>query len=350
MSADRLRVVVANPFDERVADLIREREPRIDLVVEPELLPPMRHPADYSGDPSFRRDAAREARFRDLIDSADALYGIPDLDPAELARTVRANRSLRWVHTMAAGGGGQVKAAGLASDELQRVAFTTSAGVHGDPLAEFAIFGLFAAAKDLPRLRVLQDAREWPGRWTMRQVSDLRVLVFGVGGIGRRVAAKARALGATVVGVSRREVELEEFDRIIAPDRVLEELRDIDAIVTTLPGTDATEKMIGADMLAALGSRGIVINVGRGTVVDEDALHAYLVSSPAATAVLDVFAVEPLPDSSPLWELPNLIASPHTAALTDAEDRRIAELFADNAGRLLDGRDLRNRVDPVEFY
>lgn len=350
MSTDKLRVVVANPFDERVAEVFAEREPRIDLVVEPELLAPMRHPADFAGDPAFRRDATGAARFRELIDSADALYGIPDLDPAELARAVRANRSLRWVHTMAAGGGGQVKAASLTAQELERVSFTTSAGVHGDPLAEFAIFGLFAAAKDFPRLRTLQDAREWPGRWTMRQISDLRVLVFGVGGIGRRVAAKAKALGATVVGVSRRDVELENFDRIIAPDRVLDELRGIDAIITTLPGTDATEKMIGADMLAALGPHGIVVNVGRGTVIDEDALHDYLVTSPSATAVLDVFAVEPLPASSALWGLPNLVASPHTAALTGAEDRRIAELFADNATRLLDGREMRNRVDPVEFY
>ncbi len=84
-----------------------------------------------------------------MVDSADVLYGIPDVDPAALKRTADANPGLRWVQTMAAGGGGQVKAAGLSEEQLRRIAFTTSAGVHGGPLAEFAVFGLFAGAKDL---------------------------------------------------------------------------------------------------------------------------------------------------------------------------------------------------------
>ena len=112
----------------------------------------MRGPADWSGDPSTRGRREQQAEFDELVDSAEALFGLPDVDSAALARTVAANPRLRWVMTTAAGGGGQVKAAGLDREALERVLFTTSAGVHGGTLAEFAVFGVLAGAKDLPRL------------------------------------------------------------------------------------------------------------------------------------------------------------------------------------------------------
>ena len=104
---------------------------------------------------------------------------------------------------MAAGGGGQVKAAGPTPDQLSRIIFTTSAGVHGGPLAEFAVFGVFAGAKDLPRL-LAQQNDAWNGRWEMRQISEMTVLVVGLGGIGAEVARRLSALGATMIGTSRQ--------------------------------------------------------------------------------------------------------------------------------------------------
>jgi len=222
-ASDRLRVVVAAPLAPELCDLLVAREPRIDLVVDQTLLPPMRHPADFSGDPSFRRTPEQQAAYEALIDSAEALYGIPDVDPAALARTVRANPALRWVHTMAAGGGGQVRAAQLTDDELRRVTFTTSAGVHGDALAEFAVFGVFAGAKHLPRLQRQQREREWSGRWVMSQVADQTVLVLGLGGIGQAVARQLAALGTTVIGTSRSGASVPGVSRVIHPDDVAEE-------------------------------------------------------------------------------------------------------------------------------
>lgn len=346
----RLRVAVAAPLAPELCELLTTLEPRIDLVVDQTLLPPMRHPADFSGDPSFRRSPAQQAAYEELVDSAEALYGIPDVDPAALARTVRANEKLRWVHTMAAGGGGQVRAAGLSDSELTRVTFTTSAGVHGDALAEFAVFGVFAGAKHLPRLVRQQADREWSGRWLMSQVSDLTVLVLGLGGIGSSVAQKLSVLGATVIGTSRSGASAPGVSRTVHPDDVASVLSQVDAVVTTLPGTDATHHLIDAAFLAALRPGATVVNVGRGTVVDEKALLGALESGAVAFAALDVFEVEPLPAESPLWAHPRVLVSPHTAALDAREDRRIAELFADNATRLLDGEPLRNVVDTVEFY
>ncbi len=350
-----LRVVVAAPLSTENAERLRAAGPGIELVYEPDLLPPMRHPADFDGDPSFRRSAEQQARFDALVDSAEALYGVPDVDPAALARTVAANPRLRWVHTMAAGGGGQVKAAGLSQEQLGRVVFTTSAGVHGDPLAEWAVFGILAGAKNLDRLLTQQRSHTWSGRWEMAQLSQMTVLVLGLGGIGSRVAAKVSALGARVVGTSRHGLvagvgAAVDVDEVITPDRVSGVLGRVDALVSTLPGTDKTEGLLDSSMFAAARPGLIVVNVGRGTVIDEPALIAALRTGQVGYAALDVFASEPLPADSALWDLPNVLVSPHTAALNVEEDRRIVDLFADNAGRLLAGRELRNRVETTEFY
>jgi phosphoglycerate dehydrogenase-like enzyme len=346
---DRLRVAIAAPVPPGLTELITSREPRLDLLYEPELLPPMRHPADFTGDPAFRRTKAQQDVYEELIDKADALYGIPDVDADALRRTVRANPELRWVHTMAAGGGATVKAAQLTEDELRRVIFTSSAGVHRDPLAEFALFGVLAGAKQLPRLLAQQEARDWSDRWLMGQLSEQTVLVVGLGGIGTRVVELLAAFGARIIGTSRRPRDLPAIE-VIHPDEIAAVAGRVDAVVSTLPGTDATTGLLGSAFFAALKPGATVVNVGRGTVIDEPALIAALQSGQVGYAVLDVFAVEPLPVDSPLWSMPNVLVSPHSAALSVHEDRRIAELFCDNATRLLDDRPLLNVIDPVEFY
>lgn len=346
----RLRVVVATPLSDELIDRIEHLEPRLDIVRDPALLPVARFPGDHVGDPSFRRTPAQQQAFEQLVDTAEALYGVPDEDPQHLHRTAAANPGLRWVHTMPAGGGGQVKAARLSEEQLARIAFSTSAGVHAEPLAEFAVFGVLAGAKSLPRLLQQQAAEEWSERWVMPLLSEQRVLVVGLGNIGRATATKLAALGATVSGVSRRPVDLPVLDRVIPPDQLPAAVSEFDAVVVTLPGTVETESLIGTRVFSALTPGTTVVNVGRGTVIDEPALIAALDSGRVGFAALDVFAAEPLPASSPLWKHPRVLISPHTAGLNPAEDRLIAELFAENAGRLLDGRELINRVNTVEFY
>ncbi|MEV4644303.1 D-2-hydroxyacid dehydrogenase [Saccharopolyspora sp. NPDC049357] len=329
---------------------IVELEPRIELVVDHSLLPPMRWPADFSGDPTWRRTPEQQRAFDTAINSADALYGIPDLDPVAMARAVRSNPRLGWVHTMAAGGGSQVKAAGLSSAELNRVMFTTSAGVHGQPLAEFAVFGVLAGAKHLPRLHRQQRNHEWSGRWMMQQVSEQTVLVLGLGGIGQVVAHKLDALGATVIGTSRRDLNVAGVAEVVHPDHLLDLAAKVDAVVNTLPGTSATEHLLDKEFFDALRPGATVVNVGRGSVIDEAALTEALESGQIGFAALDVFETEPLPSDSPLWERDDVLVSPHTAALNAAEERLIAELFAANATRFLDGKNMLNRVDTLEFY
>ncbi|MEV8251946.1 D-2-hydroxyacid dehydrogenase [Microbacterium sp. NPDC076768] len=349
-STSKLRAVVAVPLPEDLCQLIEEKEPRLELVRDHTLVPPMRWPADWSGDPSFSRTAEQQRAFDEMVDSADVLFGIPDVDPHALARTVAANKRLRWVMTTAAGGGSTVRAAELDSAALERVTFTTSAGVHGGPLAEFAVFAVLAGAKDLPRLMTDQRENVWPDRWEMRQIDEMRVLIVGLGGIGSECARRFHALGAEVWGTTRSGQPVDGVERLVPLDDLIDAVRDVDAIVVTLPGTEQTKHLIGAELLAAVRPGGILVNVGRGSVIDEQALIPALDDGRVAFAALDVFEQEPLDAASPLWSHPHVLVSPHTAAISSKEAERIARRFAENATRLLDGKQQRAVVNTVEFY
>lgn len=351
MAERRIRVVAATPIPDELVQRVVQREPRIDFVAEQELLPPMRHGGDHGGDPDWTRSHQDEQRFRRLVDSAEVLYGLPDEDPKALQRTVQANPGLQWVQTMPAGGGAQVKAAGLSEEQLQRIVFTTSAGAHEVPLAEFSIFGLLAGFKTLPKLEAYRARRVGAvPRWEMGLLSGSKVLIVGLGHIGRATAVRLDALGVQVAGTSRRDVTEPGVGEVIHPDDLAARIGEFDGIVVTLPGTAQTEGLVSAEVLAAVKPGVVIVSVGRGTVIDEEALIAGLRDGPIGFAALDVVAHEPLAADSPLWTLPNVLLTPHTAALNFQEDRRIADLFADNATRFLDGRELLNRVNTVEFY
>lgn len=349
-SGTRLRAVVAVPLPEELCRLIEDLEPRLEVIRDHSLEHPARWPADWPGDPDHVRTPQQQAAFDAMVDSADVLFGIPDVDAGALARTVAANPRLRWVMTTAAGGGAQVKDAELPRADLDRLVFTTSAGVHGGPLAEFAVFAVLAGAKGLPRLLADQRSRTWPDRWEMRQIDEMTVLVVGLGGIGAECARRFHALGAQVWGTTRSGRPVDGVDRLILLDDLIDAVAQVDAIVVTLPGTAQTHHLIGRDVLASVKPGAIVTNVGRGTVIDESALLEALDDERVAFAGLDVFEQEPLDDASPLWAHPRVLVSPHTAALSSKEEERIARRFAENATRLLDGRPLTAVVDTVEFY
>lgn len=346
-----LRIVVATPLRPDLVDKLVAVSPLVEIVVRPDLLPPQRWAGDHGGDPAFVRTPQQQAEFEELLVSADVWYGIPAGSAELTGRLVPRSPQLRWIHTMAAGGGSTIKAAGLSPEDLERVVVTTSAGVHGTALAEFALFGVLAAAKDLPVLLERKERHHWDAdRWIMRQVRDQTVLVIGLGGIGTETARLFKALGSTVLGVRRNPRPTEHVDEVHDTSALLDLLPRADAVVVTLPATAATENLLDAAAFAAMKPGTVLVNVGRGTVVDEQALVDALHAGQVRGAYLDVTAQEPLPASSPLWDEPAVFIAPHVAALQADEDDRIADLFADNLRRLLDSRDQRNVVNTTEFY
>ena len=346
------QVLIASPLEAGLAERIKAADPRAEVLFEPDLLPPPRYPADHQGDPAFRRGPEAEARWQVLLDRAEVLFGVPGDSADDLARVVTDLPKLRWVHATSAGAGEQVRKAGLPPEALERVAVTTSSGVHAVPLAEFAILGLLAVAKELPRFMEDQRARAWPEiRRPLRELDGQTLFLVGLGDIGRETARLGKALGMRTVGFRRTEgPPPEHVDEVHGPRRLAELAGRADAMVVSLPLTDQTAGLIDRATIDRLPPDCIFVNIGRGGVVDEPALVDALRDRRIAGAVLDVFATEPLPADSPLWTLPNVLVTPHAAALSARENERITELFVDNLRRYLDGQPLRNVVEPGVFY
>lgn len=346
----KVRVVVAVPMSPQYVEQLRAVDDRVEVVHDPSFFPAERTLGDHHGYTVQALSGAEADRFYEYLATGEVVYGIPQLRPSGLRRLVEADPQLRWVHAVQAGAGAFVTGAGLSAEQLARVTITTSAGVHAGPLAEFAMFGMLAGSQDLARLQRLQAAREWPGRLQTAQLSGSTAVIVGAGEIGKAVAARAKAMGMRTIGVKRRVEDVPGFDEIVGSDSLRDVVSAADHLVVTLPGTAHTEKMVDADVLAACKQGVVVVNVGRGTVIDEAALIAALRSGQVASAALDVFEVEPLPADSPLWGMPNVIVSPHSATLDAGEEGRVAALFCDNLRRYLDGTELRNIVDPVQGY
>jgi phosphoglycerate dehydrogenase-like enzyme len=344
-------VAIAVPLEAELVERIRAVDPSVTVLYDPELLPPERFPADHSGDPGFRRTPEQEERYWDMLNSAQVLYGFPNESPAGLARVAGSNPHLAWIHAMAAGAGGAVKASGLDAGTLQKFTVTTSAGVHALPLAEFAALGILNGFKRSAELAQDQAARNWPElRIPTRLVNGSRLVVTGLGEIGLETARIARALGMTVSGTKRTVEPVDGIREVTDNDGLAGLLAAADAVVNTLPGTPYTEKLFNRDVFAAMKPGTVFVNVGRGTVVDEEALLEALGNGQVSYACLDVFAVEPLPQDSPLWNHPRVMVSPHTSALSAAENRLIAERFCSNLRTFLDGGELPHVVDTVHFY
>lgn len=348
--ADRVTVTIAVPLEQELAEAIAAADSRVKLIHRPELLPPTRYPGDHRGADDYLRSAADQRRFNEMIEEAEVLFGIPGDSSEGLADAVQRGARLRWVQATAAGAGQQVRAAGLTPAQLGRVVVTSASGVHAVPLAEFCLLGLLAFVKGLPRLLEDKAERHWD-HYPTAELRDRTLLIVGLGQIGAEVARLAAAFGMHVVGLNRRGAsdspDVQEVDPIGELGRWLPRA---DALVITLPLTAETEALLDAQMVSRIKPGAVVVNVGRGGVIDEAALVEALRSGRVSGAALDVFAAEPLPPDSPLWELENVLVSPHTAALSLHENERIVALFLENVGRYLAGQELLNRVDPELLY
>jgi phosphoglycerate dehydrogenase-like enzyme len=344
-----MRILIATPLEPELAARIAATDPRNDVMFEPALLPPPRFPSDHRGAPDFVRDAAGEARFNALLERADVLFGIPGDSGPSLALSLARAPGVRWVQCSWAGSGEQVRAARLSRATLERVVFTSAAGLHAGMLAEFVFLGLLALRKDLRRLEGLRERRAWD-HFPNGELAGSTLAIVGFGHIGKAVARAARAFGMRVLAVTRDGAPRAEADATFPTARLAEAFAGANAAVVTLPATAATRGIVTASVLAALPRDAIFCNVGRGSVVDQAALIERLQTGALAGAVLDVFEPEPLPPDNPLWTMPNVVFAPHTMALSWRENERLVNLFIENMRRFARGDALLNRIDTEEFY
>ena len=277
------------------------------------------------------------------LPDADIFIGFT-LTPAQLA----VSRKLKWIHVTAAGVAQLIRPDVRASG----VIVTNSRGIHAIPMAEHATGLLLALARKFPASMRYQAAGKWAQQeiWEMQpppsELHGATLLIVGLGAIGSELARLARAFGMRVLAVTRSgRGDAALVESIFPAKDLLRALPEADYIVLAAPDTPQTHQMIGPRELAAMKRTACLVNVARGTLVDEPALVAALQRGNIAAAALDVVAQEPLPPESPLWKLENVLITPHTSAVSEQLWPRQTELVIENLERWFSGRELMNLVD-----
>lgn len=344
----KIRVLIASWLEPEHVETIRRVDPLVEVIHEPGLLRKPRYAADHNGVP-VPRTSDEEARWRSLLAQADILFDfdytnadeLPDLAPR-----------VRWIQASSAGIG-QFVTRRRYHERFQGATFTTARGIHAVPLAEFCAFAMLGFSRGMFRMNDLQRQKQWE-RFAGTDLLGRTLLIFGHGAIGREVAQRARSFGMKTIGVKRTVASENPADHHVdelyaAPDfRSL--LPRADFLVLAAPHTASTERVLGRDELMLLPRGAFVVNIGRGALVDESAMIEALRDGHLGGAALDVFEKEPLPIDSPLWSMPNVLVSPHSASTSDRENGRLTELFCDNLRRFLRGEPLRNQLDVEKMY
>lgn len=339
---DRLVVLIASPLEPEHVDQIRAVDPRIEVLWDPELLPRPRYVSDHTG-PATSRTPAQEARFLDMLGRAEVVFDFPSGHLRDLP-TVAPR--LRWLQATSAGIGQAVKRFGL---DRTDITFTTASGVHARPLADFCLMAMLMFAKDYVRMERDKKARRWE-RYCGEELTGKTLALIGLGRIGQEVARLGKRMDMRVIGMRRSDARVDGIDELLGREALVTMLGEADFLVLAAPHTPETEGIIGAAELAAMKPTAVLINIGRGALVDEDALIRALQQNRLAGAALDVFADEPPAENSPLWDMPNVIVSPHSASTVTQENARITDIFCDNLRRYLNGEPLRNVLDKKRLY
>ena len=276
----------------------------------------------------------------------DSAWFSGDLYQAPAARAfvgaILAAPNLQWVHTAAAGFDNPVfgrivgKGARLTTSHGQAVG-----------MADYVIAGVLDAFQRWPERRAAQAARDWR-ELEVREVAGSAWLIIGYGAIGAGVAARARAFGAKITGVRRNQAPDPLADEIAPMDAIPRLLSAADVVVLSPPLNAATRHLANDAFFKAMKPGSVLVNVGRGGLVDEAALLPALERGIPSHAVLDVFETEPLPPESPFWAHPRVSLTAHCSGVTGAQNERNRVLFLDNLGRYLAGKPLLNEIDPKD--
>jgi len=261
--------------------------------------------------------------------------------------TVRKAPKLGWMQVFNAGVDHPIY-----TEMMQRGArLTTSSGATAEPIAQTCITGILMLSRNFPRWLAAQPKHAWDPMRTPdfpRDLAELKVTVVGMGRIGNEIARLARVLGMPVTGVRRSGRQPgDHADRVVPPSELDAILPQTDWLVLACPLTDDTRGLITAERLARLPRGARIANIARGEIIDEPALIAALQAGHLGGAYLDVFAQEPLPAESPLWDLPNVIVTPHNSAAAAGNEDRVFAVFLDNLGRFLQGEPLVNQQRPA---
>lgn len=309
-----------------------------------------RREEDLPGLTQVRKDvrlsfATSEEELGHIIPNARILLGW-DFRAGALQRVWSGAKRLEWVH-WAGAGVDAVLFPGLRDSD---VVLTNARGVFDRPIAEYVLGLVLCLAKDFPQTVRSQQEKRWDFRHA-ETIAGRTALLVGVGNIGRAIGAMLRSAGMDLIGIGRTARAGDPVFGAVHPLEKLDSLLgSADYVINITPSTPDTRGLFSAHRFQRMQAGARFINVGRGDAVDERALAEALTGGRIAGAALDVFAEEPLPGSSPLWALDNLIVSPHMSGDVKGSDALLISQFLDNLRRFLGGEPLRNVVDKSQGY
>jgi phosphoglycerate dehydrogenase-like enzyme len=292
--------------------------------------------------------SADPAKLAEAAPDADVLLNGEFKDPQLLKNAFPLATRLRWLHVLSAGVEHVLSPEIIASP----VPLTNGRGVFKRPLAEWAVGAMLHFMYDHRRLVRQQEAGVWAD-FDIEELGGKTIGIVGYGEIGRAVAERAKPFGCRILALRRKPENSSGdplVDRAYAPAQIDAMLAECDFVVASAPVTPETRGLIGPAQIAALKTSAIVINIGRGPVIDEPALIAALESNKIRGAALDVFTVEPLPAGHAFYKLQNVLLSPHSADHTAGWRDRAFQCFLDNFARFVKGEPLENVVDKHAGY
>jgi phosphoglycerate dehydrogenase-like enzyme len=343
-------IVIASPYEpEYIERLITFAGDRATVLYDTNLLPPSTYPADHDGPADFRRLPPDQDRWLALLRQADILFGLPREARTDL---LALTPNLKWLQGTSAGMGQPAQRLGLLETD---VIVTTASGTHAGPLAEFVFAALLSWTRHLDQLRTWQEDHHWQ-RFTAGELAGKRMTLIGPGRIGRQIIRVAKAFDMIVNAVGRVDDPSRQqslgVDRYATTSQLRDLLPETDILLIAAPHTSETDHLIGAVEFDLLPRGAWFVNIGRGAVVDEPELIRRLQSGHIAHAALDVFAVEPLPIDSPLWDMEQVLVSPHCSANAPRENERILGIFLNNLELFFAGRvsEMSPMLDKSRLY
>lgn len=272
-----------------------------------------------------------------LLKEAEIVFGWPKTD------LVKQAENLKWLHLPSAG---VDRYANKEIYQNQDILLTNSSGVYGKPIAEHVFAMIMAYNRNLIDYAYNKKEKKWQRKNKIKDFFNSTVGILGFGDIGSTIAKRAKSWGAEVLVLKRSMIELPEYVDQIYLNRDLDKLlRKSDYVILTLPGTPETERIIGRDEFEIMKKSAFIINIGRGSLINQNDLIKALEEDWIAGAGLDVTDPEPLPENSKLWDLDNVILTPHTSGFSPTNDQRRFEIFKENLESYINSQQLKNIVD-----
>jgi phosphoglycerate dehydrogenase-like enzyme len=351
-----VKVTIALPIADELHEAIRQTDPRLNVTA---LTRAQRRVyrggrplwAGYPEPPRAEDESEEEAkeRLEPILRETEVLLTNPVVPDDVVERAP----NLKWLQLTSAGVDRLMDAPVVKSD----VTVTTASGIHATPISEYVIGAILAFAKGFSNAFRAQQERAWRPFWP-QEVEDKTIGVLGVGAIGARVVKLAKALDMRVLALRRSadrrlkgdESGLPGVDEMLPPAELPYLLAESDYVVVALPLTAESRNLIGEPELRAMKPSAVIVNIGRGAIIDEAALVRALKDGTIAGAALDVFQQEPLSAESELWDLQNVLLTPHISGGTPRYMERAVGLFCENLRHYLADQPLRNIVDPARGY